>query len=190
LAAPEILSRLEREPHEARQQVYYARALASLRYQPAVPAIEQLCKTTKFSGDWVLKQQQGQYLGWVPEIALMRLTASWGSPSNGIRLLLLPSENRAMPGQIRVIAVIENVGDHDLNILGPPGGDVMVDGTRYQHKDSVIMDGNITLRVNDVAAHAIDLSGLIADGGLHRVEYQLGTANSNQLSLQVPPGNR
>ena len=95
-----------------------------------------------------------------------------------------------MPGQIRVIAVIENVGDHDLNILGPPGGDVMVDGTRYQHKDSVIMDGNITLRVNDVAAHAIDLSGLIADGGLHRVEYQLGTANSNQLSLQVPPGNR
>jgi hypothetical protein len=52
------------------------------------------------------------------------------------------------------------------------------------------MDGNITLRVNDVAAHAIDLSGLIADGGLHRVEYQLGTANSNQLSLQVPPGNR
>jgi hypothetical protein len=66
----------------------------------------------------------------------------------------------------------------------------MVDGTRYQHKDSVIMDGNITLRVNDVAAHAIDLSGLIAGGGLHRVEYQLGTANSNRLSLQVPPGNR
>jgi hypothetical protein len=59
-------------------------------------------------------------------------------------LLLLPSENRAMPDQIRVITVIENVGDHDLNILGPPGGDVMVDGTRYQHKDSVIMDGNIT----------------------------------------------
>ena len=84
----------------------------------------------------------------------------------------------------------ENVGDHDLNILGPPGGDVMVDGTRYQHKDSVIMDGNFTLRVNDVAAHAIDLSGLIADGGLHRVEYQLGTASSNQLSLQVQQGDR
>lgn len=189
-AAPELLSRMKREPHEALQQVYYARALASLRYQPAVPTIEQLCKTTKISGDWILEQQQGQYLGWVPEIALMRLTASWGPPSNGIRLLLLPSEKRAMPGQIRVIAVIENVGDHDLNILGPPGGDVMVDGTWYQHKDSVIMNGNITLRVNDVAAHAIDLSGLIADGGLHRVEYQLGTAKSNQLSLQVPPGNR
>jgi hypothetical protein len=190
LAAPEMLSRMERSRMRPRQQVYYARALASLRYQPAVPAIEQLCKTTTFSGDWVLKQQQGQYLGWVPEIALMRLTASWGPPSNGIRLLLLPSENRSMAGQIRVIAVIENVGDHDLNILGPPGGDVMVDGTRYQHKDSVIMDGNITLKVNDVAAHAIDLSGLIADGGLHRVEYQLGTASSNQLSLQGPPGNR
>ena len=34
LAAPEILSRMQSEPREARQQVYFARALASLRYQP------------------------------------------------------------------------------------------------------------------------------------------------------------
>ena len=189
IAAPEVLSRMKSEPHEARQQVYYARALASLRYKPAVPAIEQLCKTTKFSGDWALKEQQDEYLGWVPEIALMRLTASWGPPSDGIRLLLLPSENPAMHGQIRVVAVVENVGDRDLDILGAPGGDVIVDGTRY-HRDSVITDGSITLRVNDVAVHAIDLSGLIAEGGPHRVEYQLGTANSNQLTVEIPPVKR
>jgi hypothetical protein len=189
IAAPEILSRMKSEPHEARQQVYYARALASLRYKPAVPTIEQLCKTTKLSGDWILKEQQDGYLGWVPEIALMRLTASWGPTSDGIRLLLLPSENPATHGQIRVVAVIENVGDRDLDILGPPGGDVIVDGTRY-HRDSVIMDGSITLRVNDVAVHVIDLSGLISDGGLHRVEYQLGTAISNQLTLQGLPPKR
>jgi hypothetical protein len=186
IAAPELLSRMKREPHDAHQQVYYARALASLRYKPAVPNIEQLCKTTKVSGDWILKEQQHEYLGWVPEIALMRLTAPWGQPSDNIRLLLLPSENPVMSNQIRVVAVIENVGDHNLDILGPPGGDVIVDGTKY-HRDSVIMDGNITLSVNDVAAHPIDLSGLIADGGLHRVQYQLGTAISNQLILQVPP---
>jgi hypothetical protein len=185
-AAPEILSRMKKEPRDARQQVYYARALASLRYKPAVPDIEQLCKTTKFSGDWILKEQQHEYLGWVPEIALMRLTAPWGQPYGNVRLLLLPSENPAMGNQIRVVVVVENVGDRNLDILGPPGGDVIVDGTKY-HRDSVIMDGNITLGVNDVAAHVIDLSGLIADGGLHRVEYQLGTAISNQLIVQVPP---
>jgi hypothetical protein len=189
LAAPEILSRMQREPHEARQQVYYARALASLRYRPAVPTIEKLCNTTNFSGDWVLKQQLHTYLGWVPEIALMRLTAPWGPPSDGIRLLLLPYEERAETSQ-RVVAVIENVGDHDLDILGPPGGSVIVDGVRHPKKDSVIMDGSITLRVNDVSAHAIDLSGLISGGGLHHVEYQLGTATSNQLNLPVSPTNR
>jgi hypothetical protein len=116
----------------------------------------------------------------------MRLTASWGQPSNGVRLLLLPSESAAPPGQTRVVAVVENVGDRDLDILGPPGGDVIVDGTKYKQRDPVIMDGNITLRVNDVAAHAINLSGLITSGGTHYVEYQLGTAKSNQLTVQVP----
>jgi len=183
LAAPEILSRMKRESPD--QQVYYAKTLASLRYNLAVAAIEQLCKTTTFSADWILKKQQEEYLGWVPEIAFMRLTASWGTPSNGIRLLLLPPEGPVMADRIRVAVVIENVGDRDLDILGPPGGDVIVDGKRYEHKDSVITDGNITLRVNDVATRAIDLSGLIADGGLHRIEYQLGTATSNQLTIQA-----
>jgi hypothetical protein len=185
IAAPEILLRMKREPQEGRKQVYYARALASLGYKPAVPEIEKLCKTTKLTGDWILKEQQQGYLGWVPEIALMRLTAPWGKTSDDIRLLLLPSENLDMHGQVRVVAVVENVGNRNADILGSPGGDVIVDGARY-HRDSVIMDGNITLGVNDVAAHAIDLSGLIADAGPHRVQYQLGTAISNQLIVQVP----
>jgi hypothetical protein len=185
LAAPAILSRMQKEAPEAPQQAYYARALASLHYQPAVPTIEKLCKNPTVYGDWLLEEQQGHSLGWVPEIALMRLTASWGPPSNGVRLLLLPSKGTA-PGQIRVVAVIENVGDRDVDVLGPPGGDLIVDGTRYQQNDPVIMDGNVALRVNDVAAHAIDLSGLITGGGTHLVEYQLGTARSNQLTLRVP----
>jgi hypothetical protein len=184
-AAPAILLRMQNEPREAPQQAYYANALASLHYEPAVPTIEKLCKNPTFDGDWLLKEQRGQYLGWVPEIALMRLTASWGQPSNGVRLLLLPSESAAPPGQA-VVAVVENVGDRDLDILGPPGGDVIVDGTKYKQRDPVIMDGNITLRVNGVAAHAINLSGLITSSGTHYVEYQLGTAKSNKLTVQVP----
>jgi HEAT repeat protein len=185
LAAPEILSRMEKETPGGFQQAYYARSLASLRYQPAVPAIEKLCKTTVLSGDWLLKEQQGgRYLGDVPEIALLRLTAAWGAPSEGIRLLLLPLESSGMPGQVRTMAVIENVGDHDRTVLSPPGGYVIVDGTRHQRKIAEVVDGNYTLRVNDVRPEVIDLSDVIVDGGIHHVEYQLGAAHSNQLNLE------
>ncbi len=186
-AAPAILSRMQTEAPEAPQQAYYARALASLRYKPAVPTIEKLCKNPIVYGDWLLKEQQSQYLGWVTEIALMRLTAPWGSPFfNGVRLLLLPSKGSSSDPKSRCPLSSKTVGDRDVDILGPPGGDLIVDGIRYQHKDPVIMEGNITLRVEDVAAHAIDLSGLIRSVGTHHVEYQLGTARSNQLTLQAP----
>jgi len=84
-----------------------------------------------------------------------------------------------------VAAAIEHEGDRDLDILGTPG-DVIVDGKTYDHTDPVMMDGNYTLRVNDVDVHAIDLSGLIANPGLHRIEYRRGTTTSNQLTLQIP----
>jgi hypothetical protein len=172
---------MEQEPNPA-YQVLYAKALASMRYRPAIPAIEKLCETTKFSGDWLLRQQQDAYLGWLPEIALMRLNEPWGAESNGIRLLLLPPDRLVPPGPVGVVAVIENVGDQDLDILGTTG-QVIVDDKEYAHRDSVIADGNITLRVGDVYARTIDLSGLITGAGLHHAEYRLGTANSNSFTL-------
>jgi hypothetical protein len=87
------------------------------------------------------------------------------------------------------VAVIENVGDRDRDISGLPDGYVIVDGARYQQNVFMVLDGPITLRVNDVKAVEIDLSGLIVDAGPHRVESRLGTANSNQLTLGVPRSN-
>ena len=81
--------------------------------------------------------------------------------------------------------VEENVGDQDPTILGTRG-DVIVDGKTYDNKDPTIADGNNTLRVNGVAAHAIDLTGLITKPGIHSVEYRRGTAISNRLILQSP----
>jgi hypothetical protein len=188
LAGPGLLERMKSEPNESSSQAYYAEVLANLRYMPAVPDIEKLCKTKEFSADWILKQQQDGYLYRIPEVALMRLTASWGPPSNGIRLLLLPAGNAKLPELNRSAVVIENVGDRDLNILGTAGA-VIVDGKKYENRDSVVEDGIVTLRVNDVAVRAIDLSGLISDDAVHRVEYRLGTAASNQLTMQISPAN-
>ena len=182
-AAPEILAQLEKET-DPFYRTFYAKALATLRYQPAVPAIQKLCKTREFSPQWFWKTQQETYLGWSPEIALLRLTAPWGQPSGGIRLLLLPPIDPRLSAPIQVTAVIENVGDKPLEILAT-SGDVIVDGMPYSHRDTLIMDGNPWLRVNDVAGRSIDLTGLIIVGGLHHVEYRLESAISNQLSLNV-----
>ena len=81
-------------------------------------------------------------------------------------------------------AIIENTGDKPLDILAT-SGDAIVDGKTYSHRDTLIMDGNITLSVNDVALRSIVLTGLITDGGLHEVEYRLENAISNQLTLNV-----
>jgi hypothetical protein len=162
--------------------VLYAKALSRLRFSPAIPDIQKLCKTTHLSGEWLLRQQQDVYLGRVPEIALMRLREQWGAESNGIRLLLLPPEHLAMPGPVGVVVALENAGDRDLDILGSDGH-VIVDGKEYSNRDTVTMDGSPTLRVDDVAVRTIDLSGLIEGAGIHHVEYRLGTASSNSLSL-------
>lgn len=94
----------------------------------------------------------------------------------------LEEDRLVLSGPVGLVAVIENVSDQDLDILGTTGH-VIVDGKEYAHRDSVIVDGNITLRVDDVYARSIDLSGLIKGAGLHHVEYRLGTAKSNSLTL-------
>jgi len=187
-AASEILSLMN---WEAQDKGSYAYVLASLRYRPAIPAIEQLCQTKRFSADWFLQQKNypGPGVWFTPtgqgvEIALLRLTGSWGAPSNGVRLLLLSSEGSSGPDANRVVVVVENVGDRDLEILGPSAGDVIVDDNTYDDEYPWgTFDGHATLRVNAVAARAVDLSSWIGDHGTHRVEYQYKTATSNKLTV-------
>ena len=185
-AAPEILLRMLRDTTES-DLVRYAKALATLGYKEAAPAIQRLCKTTTFTADWIFAEQAKRYLAWVPEIALMRLTAPWGTATDGIRLLLLPPEySGSRP--TRTAVVIENVGNSDQPILDSLGT-VVVDGKDYG-ESTAMFNGNVNLSVNDVSPRWIDLTGLVEDGAPHRVEYRLGSAISNSLTVQIPAANR
>jgi hypothetical protein len=179
-AAPAILSWMVRAPNEAR----FAQALASLRYKPGIANISILCQTQTFSSDWILAAVTRTYLGWLPEIALMRLTGAWGPVSDGVRLLLLSPSRSLARESIKAAVVIENIGVTDLDILASPGH-VIVDGRNFD-EPATIINGNVTLRINDVAPREIDLSHLIKTSGDHRIEYRLGTATSNMLILRVP----
>jgi hypothetical protein len=185
-AAPEILYQLENGTSEDTQRGYYARALATLRYQPAVPVIAALSTTKTFTADWILREHRQGSLGDVPSVALLRLTADWGASSGGVRLLLLPPEKLTRSGRIMMVAVIENTGDTDRRILmGDPPGALIVDERAYP-QGPMILDGNPYLGVNHLYPHAVDLSSWLADGRSHRIQYELGSASSNTLILQLP----
>ncbi len=97
-AAPKILDwmRQESDPHG---QTKYAQALATLRYQPAVPSIEKMCKTTELDAAWA--QTVDGNLGDLPEIALLRLKGNWGKPADGGRLLLIA------PRKVKPFRIVE-----------------------------------------------------------------------------------
>lgn len=185
-AAPEILYQLENGNPEDIQRGYYVRALATLRYKPAVPVIAALSTTKAFTADWILREHYQGSQGDAPAIALMRLIADWGASSSGVRLLVLPPEKLTRSGRNAMVVVIENTGDADLPILmGESPGALIVDGRAYP-QGPMILDGNPYLGVNRLYPHAIDLSAWLADGRSHRIQYELGSASSNTVILQLP----
>lgn len=185
-AAPDILYQLENTSREDYWLGHYANALATLRYKPAVPVLEALTETKVFTAEWILKaRREGSSRG-TTGIALMRLTADWGASSDGIRLLLLPPEKLSRSSGNMMVVVIENTGDKPRRLLmGEPPGFLVVDGRRIR-QGPIIIDGNPDLGANSVYPAAIDLTPLLADGRSHRIHYEIGSASSNTLILQVP----
>jgi len=120
----------------------------------------------------------------LPELALLRLTAQWGAPTDQIRVLVLPPDKLTVPGRIPVAALIENVGNRDLGALRSTGGMWVIDGKEYPAIDRPRWDGNMNVPVNEVDVRAVDLSPAISTPGTHSFSYRLLGATSNQLTLE------
>jgi hypothetical protein len=168
-------------------QIRYFKALADLRYIPAVPALTKLCETTDITSEW-MEKRRNEYLDGLPEVALLRITGRWGQPADGIRLRLLPPGHALVPGPILVTALIENVGDRNLPEIQMTSGSWTVDGHEYPNIDRPKFDGVMALDLNSVVARSVDLSGVRLTPGSHTVQFRLLGAMSNQLTLRVGPG--
>jgi hypothetical protein len=180
-AGPDLVSRLIAERNSYMQREL-AKALADVRYLPSTPAIRQVCRTSDVSSEWIaLNTAQGNQDS-LPEMALLRLTASWGPPSDRVRILVLPPVWRAVPGKIEVAAVIENVGDRDLESLRMTPGVWIVDGREYPAIDRPKYDGNMNVPVNGLDVRIVDLSPAIATPGAHTFSYRLLGATSNPVT--------
>jgi hypothetical protein len=192
-AGAEILARLSGEPERHFQELY-AGILADLRYQPAVAAIQALCKTAQIDAEWVHKQSPlGGGAKRLPEISLVRIVGPWGPESGGLRLLLMPPLHPASGGRVLITALMENTGDKDT--LRDLAGVWIIDGKEYPDNTSVREglvpviigpDGNRAREVLDLDVRTVDVTDrLSATAQTHTIVYRLLGASSNVLSITV-----
>jgi hypothetical protein len=185
-AAPDVLARLEFE-NEPFWKMTYAKALASLRHAAAVPAIEKLCETTTITAEWLIAKSLNGSQDSRPELALLRITAPWGRPERGLRLLIV-APDRPVDRRLRFASLIENVGDSEMPELRHRPGVWIVDGQEYSSVDTVKWDGTMNVHPNEVDVRAVDLSNVraLSTPGTHSVQYRLLGATSNIVTVTVP----
>jgi hypothetical protein len=187
-AAPEILTRLERTSSDFKCTFQCAKALAALRYSPAVPAIQKLARTKDISSEFLLEQQrrlQSVDLN-IPEVALLRLTASWGPPAKGVRLLLIPPATRPASGNIQLAALLENENRAPNGLLFEfTFASLIVDGKVYT-RPFTVWDGPVDLPINSVYVRSFELPAEVLDGNTHRIQISTASAVSNEIVLTVP----
>jgi hypothetical protein len=188
-AGKEILERMASEKVRIRA-AFYAKTLASLRYAPAIPAIRNLSRTEDISSEWLLEEFQRLNMVSldVPEVSLLRLIAPWGAASNGVRLLLVSPARIPASGRLQIAALIENESVRGFNGILLPFlyGTVIVDGKSYERQMNDPIIGSFGLSVNDVSARAIELPVEVLDGRTHRIQFRVGSAVSNELTLTLP----
>jgi hypothetical protein len=152
-----------------------------MRYQKAVPEIEKLCKIKPpLTATWA----SGMHSSDEPEISLIRLTGNWGEAGDGVRLLFLPPEKAVAGKPMPAVVLIENASNKDLDVTKYYFGAVIVDGVNHQLPEGG-WDGRFNLDIGDVWFRPIDLDEMIKTPGKHAVQYQVGNAKSNVLSIEV-----
>lgn len=191
-----LLGHLHRE-HDKSLAKSYMMALAGIHYLPAIPTIKGACATTAFSSDWFIADGPDWFTK-AAETALMLLTAGWGRPSGGVRLLLLLPLHAEVGNSIQVTTMLQNVGDKAMPFYLNPSAasaELLVDGRKYPYPlytqtqqealDSGSLEFQDSLGPNAVRSNTIDLSPMITEAGIHHIRTHWGTAVSNELILEV-----
>jgi hypothetical protein len=162
----------------------FADALGSLRHRPAVPAIRALAEEPFSAPESKLAGGFQDSIRHTARMALLKLTASFGPPADGVRFLLEGPKEAAAGVPVVVTLQVENVSDRVQSYFDAVGGTFVVDGVAHARQDGPT-DGMDSLHPNAVWHSTEDLAEHLKAPGPHRVSYTRGAGVSNTLTIVV-----
>jgi hypothetical protein len=148
-AGPLLLRRM-REEENPGYRADYATALASIRYEAAIPDLLTMAGPVAFTAEWMLGQCTTPDDRTRAAMALLRMSGAWGEPEGGARLALLPPASPVLGGEITIVLVIENVGDADVAEIPIREGTAWVDGVAFPCGPGAYV-GSFDLRPNQIS---------------------------------------
>ena len=176
-----------------RQQAHYAKALASLRHAAAIPLLRQKYGDAPLTGTSLFKLREPSVMGATldrrSEIALLRLTAPWGEPVGGIRLLLVPMEHTDVGRNCRIALVIENQSAKEQCAVSHLADGVLtINGVRHSTAPGGC-EGTFPIAHHGVWLDSGDLKPFITTPGTYRIQFSTGKATSNEVLVTVEAAN-
>jgi hypothetical protein len=183
-AGPDLLAQLTTREDDY-DGVRLARALAAVEYKEAVPEIGRLVKSLEKKGKKVESWREEA------ELALLRLTAEWGEPTGGIRVMVAVPEKRV------ILIYLENLGKQEFRYSDPsfsrrtePRTRVTVNGKEIEHE--VLIPGGFAgfrsawhLR-GEAGVYRCILSENLQADRTSLIQVAVGDALSNVV--KYPPG--
>ena len=185
-AAPAVLELMKKLPRNASQLPDCARALGILGHSEAVPMIRSLLNDSDLG---VCEPDE-------IEAALVRLTAPWSKPVNGVRLALQAPREVPRGQTLRITVHIENVTRRVVHIAEILEGTLLVNGRREKvsldedprsevlhWRGETDLHGSVLLSLGD------ELLVSFPKPGPYRLVYQAGGLTSNTVTIEYgrPP---
>jgi len=168
----------------------YAKAVASLRHQPAIPFLRQLCGDATLSGTNLFQLREPSVMGGTldrrPEIALLRLTAPWCEAVDGIRLLLVPMDHTTVGKDCRIALVIENQSAKErIDVSYLADGVLTINGVRHSTAPGGFMGTFPSINHHGIWLDDCDLKPFITAPGTYRISYSTDKATSNEVLVEI-----
>jgi hypothetical protein len=188
------LTRLRYEPASAELRAAFKRmtsdyyraevtqALAALRCQAAVPELREWLARLRAD------RPNSTTAEWA-EVSLLRLTADWGTPGDGVGLLVIPPAPATLGRPLVLTVHVENVGKKDLTAWRVLGNGLMLDGKPVPAEPDL---GGLVSHFGPGEIHTLryDLATDVKSAGEHTVQYTRGKARSRPVRFTVRPAPR
>lgn len=187
-AIPDFLAAFKRS-----RNVHYkseiTQALAALRSEESIPEIRRFVEELRLmskkakKSDWLIREATER-----AELAILRLTGDWGAPGKEMRLRLMPPAQSVLGQKMHMTIYVENIGTKPFRSWFWIDSGLTIDGKDASTPVDIIIGRVWEVHPGQVHHFTHDLAKNITTAGRHTVQYAVGDARSNVISVTVKNG--